>query len=111
MDEYLDDAGQPDPAAHPLSFAAFMDREWYSRVGSCRAKPHLSRAGKEGEILAAIERLGGVGRFLRAASASTGHIAFNEPPEESEAISDEQFALLPSRSLFPHARNAGRSTP
>ncbi|NLI52842.1 MAG: glucosamine-6-phosphate isomerase [Clostridiales bacterium] len=99
MDEYLDDAGNPIPAAHPLSFAAFMDREWYSRVDMPRENRIFPAPGKEGEILAAIERLGGVDVSFGGVGIN-GHIAFNEPPEESEAISDEQFALLPSRSLF-----------
>jgi glucosamine-6-phosphate deaminase len=28
-----------------------------------------------------------------------GHIAFNEPPEEGEEVSDEEFAKLPTRCL------------
>lgn len=98
MDEYLDDDDHPIPAEHPLSFAAFMDREWYSRVHMPRENRIFPEPGKEGDILAAIERLGGVDVSFGGIGIN-GHIAFNEPPEEGDPVSDEQFAQLPSRSL------------
>ena len=98
MDEYLDDDDRPIPAEHPLSFAAFMDREWYSRVDMPHENRFFPEPGKEEDILAAIERLGGVDVSFGGIGIN-GHIAFNEPPEEGDPVSDEQFAQLPSRSL------------
>lgn len=98
MDEYLDDGGNSIPPEHPLSFAAFMDREWYARVNMPRENGIFPEPGHEAEIAAAIGRLGGVDVAFGGIGIN-GHIAFNEPPEEGEAISDEEFALLPSRSL------------
>jgi len=99
MDEYLDENGKPLSTDHPLSFAAFMDREWYSRVDMPRENRIFPEPGREGEIQAAINRLGGVDVSFGGIGIN-GHIAFNEPPEADDPISDEQFARLPSRSLF-----------
>jgi len=98
MDEYLDDAGDPIPPEHPLSFTAFMEREWYARVDMPRENGIFPMPGREAEIAAAIERLGGVDVSFGGVGIN-GHIAFNEPPEEGDAVTDEAFALLPSRSL------------
>lgn len=98
MDEYLDEEDRPVEPAHPLSFSAFMDREWYARVDMPRENRIFPMPGREGEIAEAIERLGGVDIAFGGIGIN-GHIAFNEPPEAEEAISDEAFARLPSRSL------------
>jgi len=98
MDEYLDKDGEPIPEEHPLSFSAFMDREWYDRVGMPRENRIFPQPGKESDIAAAIERLGGVDIAFGGVGI-TGHIAFNEPPEPDEPITDEQFAMLPTRTL------------
>lgn len=98
MDEYLDEEDRPVEPAHPLSFSAFMDREWYARVDMPRENRIFPMPGREGEIAEAIERLGGVDIAFGGVGIN-GHIAFNEPPEAEEAISDEAFARLPSRSL------------
>lgn len=98
MDEYLDENGNPLYADHPLSFAAFMDREWYSRVNMPRENRIFPVPGREDEIQAAIDRLGGVDVSFGGIGIN-GHIAFNEPPEEDETITEEEFALLPSRTL------------
>ncbi len=98
MDEYLDETGAPIPPTHPLSFAAFMDREWYARVDMPRENRIFPAPGREGDIASAIDRLGGVDISFGGIGIN-GHIAFNEPPEADESLSDEEFALLPSRSL------------
>ena len=98
MDEYLDEEDRPVESAHPLSFSAFMDREWYARVDMPRENRIFPMPGREGEIAEAIERLGGVDIAFGGIGIN-GHIAFNEPPEAEEAISDEAFARLPSRAL------------
>lgn len=98
MDEYLDEEDRPVEPEHPLSFSAFMDREWYARVDMPRENRIFPMPGREGEIAEAIERLGGVDIAFGGIGIN-GHIAFNEPPEAEEAISDEAFARLPSRSL------------
>lgn len=98
MDEYLDGDGKPIPLGHPLSFSAFMNREWYGRVDMPQKNRIFPQPGKEAEIAAAIDRLGGVD-IAFGGIGITGHIAFNEPPEADEAITDEQFAMLPTRVL------------
>jgi glucosamine-6-phosphate deaminase len=98
MDEYLDDNDQPIPPEHPLSFAAFMDREWYARVNMPRENRIFPEPGHEGDIAAAIKRHGGVDISFGGVGIN-GHIAFNEPPEEVTAISDEAFRQLSSRTL------------
>ena len=54
--------------------------------------------GKEGEIQEAIDRLGGVDVSFGGVGIN-GHIAFNEPPELEEEITDQAFAALGTRTL------------
>jgi len=97
MDEYLDDGGNSIPPEHPLSFAAFMDREWYARVNMPRENGIFPEPGHEAEIAAAIGRLGGVDVAFGGIGIN-GHIAFNEPISEEE-ISAADFAELPTRVI------------
>lgn len=102
MDEYLDDHDRWLPADHPLSFRAFMDREFYSRLHPQLAPPAGGRvfpdpADPQG-IDALISARGGVDACFGGIGIN-GHIAFNEPPEPGEEISAADFADLPTRVL------------
>lgn len=98
MDEYLDENDQPIPLEHPLSFSGFMNREWYDLVDMPKENRIFPEPGKESVIAQRIEELGGVDISFGGVGIN-GHIAFNEPPEQDEDITDEEFAALPTRVL------------
>jgi glucosamine-6-phosphate deaminase len=100
MDEYLTDDDRWIGAEHPLSFRGFMERAFYSRLDAALAPRKENRVFPDPSDLGAIQRLidrrngvdvcfGGIG--------INGHIAFNEPPEPGEDVSDAAFAELPTR--------------
>jgi len=102
MDEYLTDDDEWIPADHPLSFRGFMDRLFYSRLNpdlaprlENRVFPHPADCGAIGRL---IKERGGVDACFGGIGIN-GHMAFNEPPEPGETISDEEFASLPTRVL------------
>ena len=102
MDEYLitpDTAIEPD---HFMSFHKRMETEFYSRVRADLVMPesqrHFPEPGKEAEYDQLIEDLGGVELCLGGLGIN-GHIAFNEPPEEGDPITAEEFGALGTRVL------------
>jgi glucosamine-6-phosphate deaminase len=102
MDEYIQSDGRAIPREHPLSFEGFMYRDFYDKIDPGLAIPEnqrvFPRPGREHEIGRLIEELGGVDAAYGGIGIN-GHIAFNEPPEPDEKISDEEFAALPCRVL------------
>ncbi|MDR1587416.1 MAG: glucosamine-6-phosphate isomerase [Treponema sp.] len=102
MDEYLQNDGKAIPKNHPLSFEGFMYRDFYDRMDPALNIPEnqrvFPRPGREHEIGVLIEKLGGVDAAYGGIGIN-GHIAFNEPPEPDEKVSDEEFAALPCRVL------------
>lgn len=102
MDEYLTDDDQWVAKEHPLSFRGYMDRKFYdliddglAPVEENRVFPHPDRCE---EIQGRIDERGGVDVCFGGIGIN-GHMAFNEPPEPGEAISDDAFAALPTRCL------------
>ena len=102
MDEYLTDDDRWIEADHPLSFRGFMDRMFYNLVETDLAPkpenrlfPHPDRCD---EIRAAIEARGGADACFGGIGIN-GHIAFNEPPEPGEVVTEEAFAARPTRAL------------
>ncbi|MCL2832495.1 MAG: glucosamine-6-phosphate isomerase [Treponema sp.] len=102
MDEYILPDGKAVPLDNPLSFEGFMVNEFYNKM-----EPELNipenqrifpRPGREHEIGELIEKLGGVDVTYGGVGIN-GHVAFNEPPEPGDKITDEEFAALPSRML------------
>ncbi len=102
MDEYLTDDDQWIPAEHPLSFRGYMNRLFYDLLAPAlapkmenRVFPHPQKCGDIQKLIDARGRVdatfGGIG--------INGHMAFNEPPEKGDPISDEAFANLPTRVL------------
>ncbi|HEY9053460.1 MAG TPA: glucosamine-6-phosphate isomerase [Rectinemataceae bacterium] len=102
MDEYLDENDRWIEYSSPFSFRRFMDEEFYTRLDPHLAPPPENRIfpepGREGEIARRIDELGGVDTAYGGVGIN-GHIAFNEPPEEDETVSLEEFAALPTRIL------------
>lgn len=102
MDDYLDDNDQLLPKDHPLSFKGFMDKMCYDLIDSDIIMPAQNRIfpkpGHESEIQQMINELGGID-VAYGGIGINGHIAFNEPPEPNDDISDEDFKNLPTRIL------------
>ena len=102
MDEYLTDDMKYIDEDSPLSFRGGMNRIFYSRIDSelnvlpeNRYFPDPADIEKPMELIKKFGKLdmvfGGVG--------INGHYAFNEPPEEDEAVSNEEFLNRPTRIL------------
>lgn len=102
MDEYLTDDARWLPAEHPLSFRGFMDRAFYDLLEPALAPPPEHRVFPDPQRLGAIPGLiaarGGVDACFGGIGIN-GHVAFNEPPEPGQRVSDEEFAGLPTRVL------------
>lgn len=102
MDEYLDDEDRVIDYDNPLNFHAIMDRLLYSKVDPDLVMPESQRffpePKKEAEIDALIEKLGKVDLCLTGVGIN-GHIAFNEPPAEDEAVTDEEYENIGTRCL------------
>jgi glucosamine-6-phosphate deaminase len=102
MDEYLDDQDRPVPPDYPLSFRGFLQRKFYDLLDPNLAPPESARVFPDPSNLAAIPRLiaerGGVDACFGGIGI-TGHIAFNEPPEPEDNMSEQAFANLPTRVL------------
>jgi glucosamine-6-phosphate deaminase len=102
MDEYLTDDDRWIPIDHPLSFRGYMNRLFYDLLEpelapklENRVFPDPQRCGDIGKLIAAR---GGVDATFGGIGIN-GHMAFNEPPEADEKISDKEFAALPTRVL------------
>ena len=103
MDEYLTADGTAFiNKDHPLSFRGGMDRIFYGLVDSeLNLKPEnriFPEPGKEDLIWKIILKAGKLDMCFGGVGIN-GHIAFNEPPEPGEHISNEDFRKLPSRVL------------
>ena len=94
MDEYLIGDDETIPYENPLSFKATMDRVLYSQVKEELLMPTSQRLfpepKKEKEIDELFETLGKVDLCLTGVGIN-GHIAFNEPPKATDAITDEEY--------------------
>jgi glucosamine-6-phosphate deaminase len=102
MDEYLTADGGWIPLVHPLSFRAFMDRHFYALLEPRLSPREENRVFPDplnpGQIQSLIRARGGVDACFGGIGIN-GHIAFNEPPEPGEKITDQEFARLPTRNL------------
>ena len=102
MDEYMTSPTEMIDPNHYMSFEKRMNTEFYSRVDQSLIMPKEQRlfpcVGKEEEYDALIESLGGVDLCLGGLGIN-GHVAFNEPAEENDPITAEEFAELPTRVL------------
>lgn len=102
MDEYLITPDTCIDFNDKMSFHKRMNDEFYSRVDKDLVMPESQRLfpmpGKEAEYDALIESLGGVDMCLGGLGIN-GHIAFNEPAEEGDDITADEYAALGTRVL------------
>lgn len=102
MDEYMLTETEMISSTHPMSFERRMNDEFYSLVKEELVMPKSQRlfpkVGKEKEYDDLIETLGGVDLCLGGLGIN-GHVAFNEPAEENDNITAEEYANLPTRVL------------
>ena len=102
MDEYLTDDKKYIDINDPLSFRGGMNRIFYGRIDDelnvlpeNRYFPDPEDTGKPMELIKKFGKLdmvfGGVG--------INGHYAFNEPPEDGENVTNEEFLNRPTRVL------------
>ena len=100
MDEYLDENGQSIAYENRLSFSATMDRVLYSQIEPSLLMDQSQRLfplpGHEEEIDALIDSFEKVDLCLTGVGIN-GHIAFNEPPAESDPIKDSEFKDIGTR--------------
>jgi len=102
MDEYLDSEGRLISSRDPLSFRGFVDEELIdampSQMGLERSQIVFPSPETVGEYDARLAELGGADICI-AGVGINGHLAFNEPPEPGEEMSNEAFLALPSRVI------------
>lgn len=102
MDEYLTADDEWIPAEHPLSFRGYMQRAFYNLLDDSLVVPLEHRVFPDPRHPDAIAKLiaqrGGVDACYGGIGIN-GHLAFNEPPEPGEVVTNEQFAVLPTRVL------------
>ena len=102
MDEYLTDDDEWIPPDHPLSFRGYMNRTFYDLVDPELAPPAENRVFPNPRDPDAVGRLitqrGGVD-VCYGGIGINGHMAFNEPPEPGESVSNDAFRALPTRVL------------
>ncbi len=102
MDEYLQEDGSYVPLDHPLSFRGYMRREYLDKLDpTLRPDPDhvvFPDPADPGAAYRRMQELGGV-ELCFGGVGINGHIAFNEPPEPGESVSDAQFRQRPTRVL------------
>ena len=102
MDEYLTDDDKTIAYNNPLSFHATMDRMLYSKIDPELLMPESQRLfpipGKEKETDELFEKLGKVDICLTGVGIN-GHIAFNEPAEPGDDITDAEYMELGTRCM------------
>jgi len=101
LEEYVGADGRWVATDHPLSYHAYMQKNFFSRIdarlGMNPGHIHFPDPVCPGEFDSLISRLGGLDLQLLGIGFN-GHIAFNEPIAESD-ISVEDFAALPTRTV------------
>lgn len=99
MDEYLGDDGDLIDSGHPLSFRGYMRRAFYDLLPAEANFREENQVFPDptncGEIQEIISERGGVDVCFGGIGLN-GHLAFNEPEDESD---EESFARLPTRVL------------
>lgn len=102
MDEYLTDDKEYLDKSNPLSFRGGMDRIFYNLIDEeLNVLPEnriFPEPGNEGRVIEIIEKYGKLDMMWGGVGIN-GHFAFNEPPEDDEICSNEEFANRPTRVL------------
>lgn len=101
MDEYLTDDGRYNSDKN-FSFQESMEANFYSRIRPELLPPKEQRLfpdpGNPQAIDDLLESMGGADLMLTGVGIN-GHLAFNEPPQPEESITDQEFLRLPTRIL------------
>ena len=102
MDEYLTDDLKYIDKSDPLSFRGGMDRIFYSKIDEELNVLYENRLfpepGNEGKVIEIIEKYGKLDMMWGGVGIN-GHFAFNEPPEDGEECTNEEFMARPTRIL------------
>lgn len=100
MDDYLLDEKNVLPETHHLSFRRIMKEQCYDLIAEELLMPESQRifpAPDNAKVIeAVIQDHGGVDICFGGIGIN-GHVAFNEPPEADEKITDAEFANLSVR--------------
>ena len=100
MDEYLRDDLSFIEMENPLSFRGFVQRELVEAIPpGTPFRPEqvlFPDPRRPGEYDERLQGLGGADVCFGGVGIN-GHLAFNEPPEEGSAMSDQEFCSLGSR--------------
>jgi len=101
MDEYLDDNDNYISEDHPLSFRGFMKENLFNQLNDdLKIKPeniYFPDPNSTSQIEKVINEIGGVDICFGGVGIN-GHIAFNEPIDES-IITNDEFRKLKTRVL------------
>lgn len=102
MDEYLNGPQSLIPADDPLSFRGFIDRELLERLpencGIRREQVYFPDPVEPERYDDRLYELGNA-RVCYAGVGINGHVAFNEPPEDGEEVTERDFRNRPTRVL------------
>lgn len=102
MDEYLTDDKRYIDIGDPLSFRGGMERVFYSQIDAeLNVRPenrYFPDPADPGRVLRLIDEYGAPDLVFGGVGIN-GHYAFNEPPEEGEACTNEAFLNRPTRVL------------
>ena len=100
MDEYLADERTPIGADNSLSFRGFIDREFadpLAELGAIdRSQIRFPDPARPDAYDRELSELGNADLCV-AGVGITGHVAFNDPPEPGQEVTEEQFRNLPTR--------------
>lgn len=100
MDEYMEDIENLVSEDHPLSFKGFMNQNCYNLIDKDLVMPISQRyfpaEDNADEISDVIAQHNGVDICFGGIGVN-GHVAFNEPPEEGDNMSIEEFKNLSVR--------------
>lgn len=100
MDEYLDNDKNLIPESHPLSFRRIMKEKCYNLISEDLIMPEEQRlhpTPENGEYLEEVIRNHGGVDICFGGIGINGHIAFNEPLEAEEKLTEEEFTQLSFR--------------
>ena len=100
MDEYLSDDGALIDPRSPLSFRGFIQRELIQRMPEeMRLNPDQIHFPDPDNLDGYEQRLKHLGEadICYAGVGITGHLAFNDPPEPGEVVSERDFLSSPTR--------------
>ena len=102
MDEYSDSKGNHIHQDHPLSFRTYIEKHFYKRLMAENRMPEESIIFPNGkdpeETLDKIEEYGGID-ITYGGFGITGHLAFNDPPDNKKKLTEENVRYSSVRTV------------